>query len=151
VLAAVAADAVFLRSVIASGDRWGIWDWDYQCSLLEAARKSIVEYGQWPFWNPWLGGGHSLAGHPLGRTFNPSFVPVLVFGTLPGVKVDVVLYMMIGQLGAAHLLRRLGSGWIGGWRCPRRDGIDSAARYQMRARTSGARYILSPGRTPKAS
>jgi hypothetical protein len=67
-LAALAADALFLHAVLGSGDQWGIWDWDYQCSLLEGARKTIVEYGQWPLWNPWLGGGPSMAGHPLGHT-----------------------------------------------------------------------------------
>ena len=113
VLAALAADAYFLGAVLASGKQWGIWDWDYQCSLLEAARTTIVEYGQWPLWNPWLGGGHSLAGHPLGHAANPSFLPVLVLGTLPGVKLDVLLYMWIGQIGTARLLRCLGCGWIG--------------------------------------
>lgn len=113
VLAALAADALFLRALLASGDRWGIWDWDYQCTLLEAARRTIVEWGQWPRWNPWLGGGHSLAGHPLGRSANPSFLPVLVLGTLPGIKLDVLVYMLIGQIGVAILLRRLGCGWIG--------------------------------------
>ncbi len=113
VLVALAADALFLHAVLASGQHWGIWDWDYQCSLLEAARKTIVEYGQWPMWNPWLGGGHSLAGHALGRTANPSFLPVLVLGTLPGVKLDILLYMLIGQVGTAYLLWRLGCRGVG--------------------------------------
>jgi arylsulfatase len=112
-LAALAADAVFLRAILLSGNRFGIWDWDYHCSLLEAARKTILEYGQWPLWNPWLGGGHSLAGHPHTRTASPSFIPVLVLGTLPGVKLDILLYMLVDQIGTAYLLRRLGSGWIG--------------------------------------
>jgi len=110
---ALALDVVFVGAVLGSGERWGIWDWDYQCTLLEAARRTILEHGQWPLWNPWLGGGHSLAGHPLGRTANPSFLPVLALGTLPGVKLDVLLYLLLGQVGTARLLRRLGAGWPG--------------------------------------
>ena len=101
----VALDAIFLYWVWRRFPNWGIWDWDYQQTLLEAARRSIVEYGQLPLWNPWLGGGVTLIGHPLGRTFNPSFLPILVFGTVTGIKLCIFIYMMIGQAGMYRLAR----------------------------------------------
>jgi hypothetical protein len=107
VFVALAADVVFLRAMWIDWSNWGIWDWDFQWTLLEAARRSLVEYGQLPRWNPWLGGGHSLVGHPLGRTFNPSFLPVLAFGTVAGTKVCILVYLLLGQVGTYLLARQL--------------------------------------------
>jgi cytochrome c-type biogenesis protein CcmH/NrfG len=84
---------------------WGIWDWEYQESLLETARRTIVQYRELPLWNPFMGGGRTLIGHPLGRTFNPSFVPILLFGTIPGIKISIYLYLLLGQ-GGMYLLAR---------------------------------------------
>lgn len=108
----VALDFVFLYWLWVHFSLWGIWDWDLQESLLEAARLSIVEHGQLPLWNPFLGGGSTLVGHPLGRTFNPSFLPVLLFGTIPGVKVAILLYLALGQWGMLRLCRAQGLRWI---------------------------------------
>ena len=107
----VALDLVYLYWLWAHFPRWGIWDWDLQESLLEAARVSIVEYGQLPLWNPFLGGGSTLVGHPLGRTFNPSFLPVLLLGTIPGIKVAILLYLGVAQWGMLRLCRAQGLGW----------------------------------------
>ena len=101
-------DLVYLYWLWAHFSLWGIWDWDLQESLLEAARVSIVEHGQLPLWNPFLGGGSTLVGHPLGRTFNPSFLPVLLLGTIPGVKVAILLYLGLAQWGMLRLCRAQG-------------------------------------------
>jgi hypothetical protein len=104
------ADLVFLHHVWRSFANWGIWDWDLQESLLEAARVAIVRYGELPLWNPYRNGGFTLVGNPLGRAFNPSFLPVLLFGTVPGVKIAIGLYLWIAQLGMLGLCRALGTG-----------------------------------------
>lgn len=93
--------------VIASGPRLGFWDWDLFEALLEAARKSVREYGQWPGWNPYLRGGESFAPHPLQTLTSPSFLVVLAMGTLPGIKTWVVVRQLVALLGAYSLGRRL--------------------------------------------
>jgi hypothetical protein len=98
-------DGVFLWWVWAHFSYWGIWDWDYQESLLETARRTIVDYRELPLWNPFMGGGRTLIGHPLARTFNPSFAPILLFGTVPGIKICIYLYLLLGQ-GGMYLLAR---------------------------------------------
>ena len=108
--AALLADVGFLRNLWIHFGYWGIWDWDFQCALLEAARQTIVGYGELPLWDPWLGGGSSLVGNPLASTYAPSFLPVLALGTIHGVKIVLLLYLWIAQIGAYRLARSLGLG-----------------------------------------
>ncbi|NNL68018.1 MAG: hypothetical protein HKP30_17350, partial [Myxococcales bacterium] len=103
--AALLADVVFLRAVWTHPDHWGIWDWDFALALFEVARKTILEFGELPLWNPWMGGGTTLVGNPLANSFAPSFLPVLVFGTVPGVKIVLLLYTWIAQIGTFRLAR----------------------------------------------
>ena len=111
-LSFLALDAVFLRWVIAHFHNWGFWDWDYQQTLLEVARTSLLVYGQLPLWNPYLGGGISLAGNTLNHTWSPSFLPILLFGTLVGIKLCIFIYLAIAQLGMFKLARSRGLGEI---------------------------------------
>ncbi len=104
------ADLAFLHHVWRSGASWGIWDWDLQASILESARHSLLVDGEWPLWDRWRGGGWTLVGHPLGRTLNPSFLPVLVLGTIPGIKVALLLYLWLAQVGFLRLGSVLGLG-----------------------------------------
>ncbi|MGH0033407.1 MAG: hypothetical protein ACQGVK_00110 [Myxococcota bacterium] len=103
-------DAVYLHWVWRSFPDWGIWDWDLQASILEVARLSILGDGEWPTWDRFRGGGWTLVGNPLARTFNPSFLPVLVLGTWPGIKVALLAYLWIAQVGFLGLGRQLGLG-----------------------------------------
>jgi hypothetical protein len=96
----LAIDVVCLYWVWARLPNWGIWDWDFYQCLFEAARISIVEHHQLPLWNPYLNGGFTLVGHPQVRAFNPSFGLVLAFGTVYGIKVSVLIYLLIAQWGA---------------------------------------------------
>lgn len=111
-LSFLALDVIFLRWVILHFNNWGFWDWDYQQTLLEVSRLSIVDYGQLPLWNPYLGGGVSLAGNTLNHVFSPSFLPVLLLGTIVGAKVCIFIYLAIAQLGVFRLGRARGFGEI---------------------------------------
>ncbi len=106
-LGIVLANAGYLHWLWKYFDHWGIWDWDLQLALFESARRSLVVHGQLPLWNPWLGGGTSLVGHPLGNSYSPSFLLPLVLGTIPGVKLTILLYLSVAQVGVYLLARRL--------------------------------------------
>jgi hypothetical protein len=106
----LALDLAFLRWVWVHFSNWGFWDWDYQQSLLEVTRLSWLAYGEIPRWNPFLGGGASLAGESLNHAFGPSFLPVLALGTLAGTKLCLLLYALLAQLGMFLFARDQGVG-----------------------------------------
>ena len=98
-------DIVFLRWVVIHFPNWGIWDWDYQLTLLEVSRSTILDYHQIPLWNPFIRGGVSLAGNTLNHVWGPCFIPILLFGSVTGVKVCFFLYLLIAQCGMFLLSR----------------------------------------------
>jgi hypothetical protein len=98
-------DAFFLRWIWAHFGNWGFWDWDYQQSLLEATRISVVEYGELPLWNAWIAGGVSLAGNTLNHAWGPSILWILAFGTPIGTKLCLAFYLLLAQVGVWRLAR----------------------------------------------
>jgi hypothetical protein len=104
VLAALAA----CLPVLQSGDRWGFWDWDIFLSNFEAARVTVVDYGEAPGWNPYMRGGESLVAHPLLPLATPAFLAMLLLGTIPGVKLWIVVRLFAALYGAYRLGVRLG-------------------------------------------
>jgi hypothetical protein len=110
VVAFAILDGVFLYWLWANFSNWGIWDWDYYQTLIEAERTTLLDFGQLPLWNPYLGGGVPLIGNPMRRPLAPNSLAPLLFGTIAGIKINVFLYMLIGQLGMYALARneRLG-------------------------------------------
>lgn len=110
----LAALAVFAcLPVLLSGFRLGYWDWDIFQASFEVARKSVVEYGQLPGWNPYARGGVNLLSHPLLPLASPSFLVILVAGTIPGIKIWIVVRQFVALFGAYLLGRRLAFGRLG--------------------------------------
>jgi hypothetical protein len=108
-IAALAALALIqCAPVIASGARWGFWDWDLFETLAEAGRRSILTYGQWPAWNPWVKGGEPLSAHPLQMFVSPAFLAVLALGVVPGLKLWICVRAGAALIGGYVLGRRLG-------------------------------------------
>ncbi len=87
---------------------WGVRDWDLFTTLHAAAVRSIVQYGQFPFWNPYIGGGNILFAHPEVPVLNPLFGLLLIFGPLIGLKIQLLVIYFIGLSGWYKLARKLG-------------------------------------------
>jgi hypothetical protein len=79
-------------------------DWHMFLQFYEAARIDILDYGQFPFWNPWHYGGTPLFARPQVGIFSIEMLFTLFFGTLPGIPLAMVAYAMIGALGMWFLL-----------------------------------------------
>ncbi len=77
--------------------RWD--DWQLVMSSGEALRKIILEYGQFPFWNPWHHGGVPLFSHPGSNIFVPDTLMTLIFGGVIGVKIMPLFYLFFGVIG----------------------------------------------------
>lgn len=87
-------------------------DWDYFLQLYEAFRVSIIEYGQFPWWNPWVAGGVPLYANPQFALFSIESVNALVFGSLYGLKIAVVIYNILGFWGMYLLCKKMSSNEI---------------------------------------
>ncbi len=85
-------------------DMVGPQDWTLFLHFNEAIRKSIAEYGQFPFWNPWHFGGTPLFARPQAAVFALETPCILIFGTIRGLCVASILYVLLGSCGMWLLL-----------------------------------------------
>ena len=98
----------FVLPILATGDRWGIWDWDHHLAFAEFERAALLEHGALPLWNPYVAGGTVGLQHPLSSFLCPDFVVVLLLGVPFGLKVLLALRLAAGLAGAFLLGRALG-------------------------------------------
>ncbi len=91
------------------GDFNGVIDHRHNLVLPAAAADSVVEHGQFPFWNPYAKGGFSLIGAMEDGTLFPTFPLALVFGVFVAAILDYLLFTAAGALGLLLLARRLGA------------------------------------------
>lgn len=90
-----------------STGNWGIDDWDYRFSLHESYRQSILQYHQFPFWNPYVCGGSAALADPEFSLLSVTFIPELLFGVVTGIRVSIWLCLALTSLGTLFLSRRL--------------------------------------------
>jgi hypothetical protein len=74
-------------------------DWFQVSSYYISARKTVIEYHQFPLWSPYFGGGFPLVGHPEDISLSPLFLPVLLFGETISLKVIVIIIYLLAALG----------------------------------------------------
>lgn len=96
---------IFVSPILLSGNNIGIQDWDQQLAYLESARISVVNFGQFPFWNPYHCGGMPNFANPQSNIISITFLLVLFFGTLSGVKISIFIHYFIALLGFFLLSR----------------------------------------------
>lgn len=82
-------------------------DWLQMLSYYRADRESILEYHQLPLRTYYFGGGFSLIANPQDGFLNPFFIPVLIFGEVVGLKINVFLAHLIAALGMFYLARKV--------------------------------------------
>ena len=83
-------------------------DWDYYSFLYEVPSISIFEYGQFPLWNPYCGGGIPLFGNPQVGFLSLSFLMTSIFGVFAGLKISVWLHTFLGLWGMWLLGTQMG-------------------------------------------
>jgi hypothetical protein len=109
----LAVTLILAIPILKSLHNWGIRDWDLFTTLHAAAVSAITDYGQFPFWNPYIGGGNILFAHPEVPVLNPMFALLLIFGPLIGLKLQVLLVYFLGMVGCYKLARELGISFYG--------------------------------------
>ncbi len=102
----VLASVVYCLLLFSGLDHWGRGDWDQFTFRFETPRTAILRDGQLPLWNPYVNGGTVLAAHPHCPAFSPWYLLTLMLGAPLGLRVSVVLFVALGAVGMAALLRR---------------------------------------------
>jgi len=100
---------VWNASVIHHNGIFGNEDWDYFMQLYEAARINILQYHQFPWWNSWTMGGIPLFANPQFGLISLQMPLVLIWGTVTGLHLSLILYFVFGFWGMFLLLKRLGA------------------------------------------
>jgi hypothetical protein len=77
----------------------GSGDWDYFMFLYEVPAITFFEYGQFPLWNPYCGGGLSLIGNLQAGYLSPIFIFTAFFGVAAGLKIAVLAHTFMGLWG----------------------------------------------------
>ncbi len=67
--------------------------------LYEVPSITLFEYGQFPLWNPYCGGGISLIGNPQAGYLSPIFIFTALFGVAAGLKIAVLVHTFLGLWG----------------------------------------------------
>ena len=102
---------VFIMPLFMRPGFWGQMDWDQFVSWNAIARNTILEHHQIPLWNPYVEGGNVLLAHPHASWLSPSFVFVLIFGAVAGLKLQVFIHLLLGLVGMFWLCKQPGSRW----------------------------------------
>lgn len=100
---------VWKASVMQHQGIFGNEDWDYFMQIYEAARISILQYHQFPWWNPWTLGGIPLFANPQFGLISLQMPLVLLFGTVTGLHLAILVYFVLGFWGMFLLLKRVGA------------------------------------------
>ena len=79
----------------------------------ESARRTVLEYGQVPLWDPYYCGGMDGLGTPQSRFASPTFLLTLAFGTLRAEPLFVFIFLLIGLEGAFRYARARGASHLG--------------------------------------
>ncbi len=93
---------------IHSGDGYRDNDW-LNCRVFDLmSAQSIKQWGQFPLRSHLVGGGFPTITHPSDGSWAVTLIPVLLLGDVLGVKVNILLFLLLGCWGVYRLCR----GWL---------------------------------------
>ena len=89
--------------IMTNPDGFGFGDWDFVLDKFEALRRTILIWGQFPWWNPWSRGGFPLAAEPQIGAVSMATPLVLGFGTTIGLRISAILCLLLAVEGTYRL------------------------------------------------
>lgn len=100
----------FVAPLFAEPLAWGSTrDWGYFFFLEEVSRKTLLEFAQFPLWNPYYFGGAEHLANPQSTVLSPTTLLTTLLGTALGLKVGVAVFVALGLSGMYRLARHLGT------------------------------------------
>ena len=97
---------LYYLPLLLTGNKIAAGDEDYYTALYAAFRRIVLDYHQFPWWDPWIAGGVPLFGNIQFGLISIPTPFVLLFGAPFGLKVSLVAYGIIGFFGVRRLLSR---------------------------------------------
>jgi len=94
---------LLLHPMKAGGYDW----WGFFHPTADALRRIVLQYHQFPWWNPWSLGGTPLFADPQVAVISPDTLLVLLFGAVLGPKLALIGYTILGYEGTRLLCRHL--------------------------------------------
>ncbi len=86
----------------------GTRDWGYFFFLAEVDRKTLLEFGQFPLWNPYYCGGAVHLANPQTYFLSATFPFILAFGAALGIRLTITGALFFGFEGVRRLARAVG-------------------------------------------
>jgi len=99
---------IFTLPFLLKWNHFGVGDWELFVTMAAIPQKTILHFGQFPFWNPYIGGGNILFSHPEVGILSPFFLLMLTFGPVVGIKIQMLLAYFLGFYGTYLFARKLG-------------------------------------------
>ena len=96
----------FCWPILVTGENLGILDWDQHLLYHGVVIKSLIDYGQLPFWNPWYCGGNILWSNPQVPLLSPAYLMAVFLPLSVAMKLNITFHYFIGLLGMHYFLRR---------------------------------------------
>lgn len=83
--------------------------WMYE----DTARRTVLDFGQVPLWNPWFCGGLPALGSPQARFAAPPFLFTLLFGTNRAESITLFTLLLLALEGTYRYLRARAASHLG--------------------------------------
>jgi len=99
---------IFLFPLISNMNAVGDEDWSQHLFYSEAPRQTILLYQQFPLWTPHQCGGNILFANPLNSFLSLDYLLIIFFGSIVGVKLEIILTFLFGLIGMYLLSRYYG-------------------------------------------
>jgi hypothetical protein len=87
---------------------------EHNCVMHEeVARRTVVDYHQLPAWNPYFCGGIPKLANPPDDSLSPDMILRFLWGTIPGRRLAVFFFVIVGLEGVFRYARRHDASVIG--------------------------------------
>jgi hypothetical protein len=105
---ALLAVLAFFSPLLLKWSWYGKGDWGYFHFLDHVARRTVLDFGELPEWNPYQCGGNVLAANTQAHILSPWLAFPLAFGPAAGAKLAATVHGLLGALGMWVLLGAMG-------------------------------------------
>jgi len=102
----ILASLVYYYPILNSGNNLGIQDWDQNFAWAEYTRVSLINFHQFPLWNPYKCGGSVQFANPQIPVISFQTLFALLFGTVRGIKLSIFFHGVIGFIGFYFLAKQ---------------------------------------------
>ena len=97
---------IYYAPILFSGNALGIQDWDQNLAWTEVTRLTLLNFHQFPLWNPFKCGGSVQFANPQIAVVSLQTIFAVLLGTLQGLKFSVFFHGVLGFIGFYFLAKQ---------------------------------------------